>query len=82
MKNIFDRTIFASIVASIIVLSLGWWAACSFYIGPKLFDAYVKSNGELLVEEPDVCKDVDSRAIAVLSGLLATVIGVSKKDLS
>jgi hypothetical protein len=75
-----NRVLFASIVAAITALSVGWWVTCNFYIGPKLFKAYVESNGKLVAKEPLACKDVDARSLAALSALLATVIAVNKKE--
>ena len=75
----FNR-LMAVTVLSIIGLSIGWWGACTFMIGPKLFDAYIQSEGKLAVKEPEVCKDVDARALASLSGLLATIIAMKRPD--
>ena len=66
--------------SSVILLSLSWWGACTFYIGPTLFSAYVESEGRLLAKEPKACEDVDSRALGTLSALLATLIALKKKE--
>ena len=63
-------------VASIAFLSVGWWGACTFYIGPTMWKEYVRSEGKLPETEPAVCSDADSRAIQVLTGLLATLISL------
>ena len=60
-------------VASIAVLSVGWVGICSFVIGPQLFQAAMAGR---LKTEPTVCNDADSRAIQVLTGLLATLISL------
>lgn len=66
-----------STVAGIIILSVGWWATCSFYIGPKLFEAYVASDGKLPAEEPSACKDVDNRAVQTMLGLFAALTALA-----
>jgi hypothetical protein len=61
------------VVASICLLSIGWWSVCNFMVGPALFQAAMAGK---LKEEPTVCQDVDSRAVQTLTGLLATLIGL------
>lgn len=68
----------AVVVVTIVLLSIGWWGACTFMVGPKFFDAYIESEGKFLATEPEVCKDVDSRALASLSGLLATLMAMRR----
>ena len=63
--------------SGILVLSVGWWGACTFYIGPQLWEEYVRSDGKLPTAEPEVCRDVDSRAVAALMALLATLTGIA-----
>ena len=60
-------------VASIAVLSVGWVGICSFWVGPQIFQAAMAGR---LKTEPTVCNDADSRAIQVLTGLLATLISL------
>jgi hypothetical protein len=64
------------LVATTAALSVGWWATCSFYIGPKVWATYVQSNGKLPASEPEACKDADNRALQTLTGLLATMLGL------
>ena len=64
-------------VSGVLVLSIGWWGACTFYIGPQLWAEYVRSDGRLPEAEPEVCRDVDSRSVASLMALLATLIGIA-----
>jgi hypothetical protein len=63
-------------VGSITLLSVGWWGTCAFYIGPTMWQEYVRSEGKLPATEPTVCQDADNRAIQVLTGLLATLISL------
>ena len=70
------RNSIVAVVCSISVLSLGWWGACTFYIGPTMWHTYVESEGKLPDAEPAVCQDADSRALQVLTGLLATLISL------
>lgn len=65
------------VVGAVVSLSLGWWASCTFYIGPQLMAAAIEQEGRFC--EPDVCDNVDSRSLAVLSALLATLIALKKK---
>jgi hypothetical protein len=67
------RNSIVATVASIAVLSVGWVGICSFYIGPQLFHAAQQGR---LQTEPAVCNDADSRALQVLTGLLATLISL------
>jgi len=64
------------IVTTTATLSVAWWGTCSFYIGPKIWATYVQTGGKLPAVEPDACKDADNRAIQVLTGLLATMLGL------
>ena len=68
------RNSIIAVVASICFLSVGWWGACTFYVGPQLFQAAMA--GKLKDGEPTVCQDVDSRAVQTLTALLATLIGL------
>lgn len=70
------RNSIISVVASIAFLSVGWWGACTFYIGPTMWKTYTESQGKLPAAEPAVCQDADSRALQVLTGLLATLISL------
>ena len=60
-------------------LSVAWWATCSFMIGPTVWRTYVQTNGKLPAQEPESCKDADNRAIQVLTGLLATMMGLMSR---
>jgi len=73
------RNSIIGVVVSICILSVSWWCACTFLVGPKLFHAAMAG---ILKEEPTVCYDVDSRAIQTLTSLLATLLslGSSIKD--
>jgi hypothetical protein len=64
------------VVATTAALAVAWMGICSFYIGPRLFNLYEKSAGKLPAIEPDACKDADARAVQVLTGLLATLMGL------
>ena len=67
---------------SIIVVSLSigsvaisWVFICTFYVGPRLFEAAVAGK---LKAEPRVCENVEERAIQVLTGMMATLIGLGR----
>jgi hypothetical protein len=68
------RNSIVATVASIAVLSVGWVGICSFWVGPQLFQAAMSGR---LKTEPTVCNDADSRALQVLTGLLATLISLA-----
>jgi hypothetical protein len=61
------------LVATTAVLAVGWVATCTWVVGPQLFQAALAGK---LKEEPKVCENVEDRAIQVLTGLLATMLGV------
>ena len=67
------RNSIVATVASISILSIGWVGVCSFVIGPQLLQAAMSGR---LKTEPTVCSDADSRALQVLTGLLATLISL------
>ena len=64
------------IVVTTATLSVGWWATCVWVIGPQLWHEYVRSEGRRPEQEPQVCTNADERAIQVLTGLLATLLGL------
>ena len=61
------------IVATTAALSVAWVGVCSFYVGPQVFRAAIEGK---LQQEPKVCDNVEDRAIQVLTGLLATLLGL------
>ena len=61
------------IVSTTAALSVAWVGICSFYVGPKIFQAAIEGT---LKQEPKVCDNVEDRAIQVLTGLLATLLGL------
>ena len=61
------------VIATTAALSVAWVGICTFYVGPAIFKADVEGK---LKEVPKVCENVEDRAIQVLTGLLATLIGL------
>ena len=61
------------VVATTAALSITWVGICSFIVGPKIFQAAIEGK---LKQEPKVCDNVEDRAIQVLTGLLATLLGL------
>ncbi|MFN9905309.1 MAG: hypothetical protein ACK56F_04175, partial [bacterium] len=61
------------VVATTAVLAVAWWATCSFYVGPQLYQAAMAGK---IKQEPKVCDNVEDRALQVLTGLLATLLGL------
>ena len=70
------RWLVASVVGVITTtaaLSIAWVGICSFYVGPQVFRAAIEGK---IKQEPKVCDNVEDRAIQVLTGLLATLLGL------
>ena len=70
------RWLVASVVGVITTtaaLSVAWVGVCSFYVGPLVFQASIEGK---IQQEPKVCDNVEDRAIQVLTGLLATLLGL------
>ena len=61
------------VVATTSALSVAWVGICSFYVGPQVFQAAIEGK---IAQEPKVCDNVEDRAIQVLTGLLATLLGL------
>ena len=61
------------VVATTAALSISWVGICSFYVGPQVFQAAIEGK---IAQEPKVCDNVEDRAIQVLTGLLATLLGL------
>ena len=61
------------VIATTAALSISWVGICSFYVGPQIFRAAIEGK---LQQEPKVCDNVEDRAIQVLTGLLATLLGL------
>ena len=61
------------VVATTAALSISWVGICSFIVGPKIFQSAIEGK---IQQEPKVCDNVEDRAIQVLTGLLATLLGL------
>ena len=61
------------VVTTTAALSIAWVGICSFHVGPKIFQATIEGK---IKQEPKVCDNVEERAIQVLTGLLATMLGL------
>ena len=61
------------VVATTAALSISWVGICSFYVGPQVFQAAIEGK---IAQEPKVCDNVEDRSIQVLTGLLATLLGL------
>lgn len=72
-----------AISAAITILSASQWASCRFYVLPSIWPVYLDSNfkkdGKSVDAQPLGCTDVDSRTIAVMMGVLTTLISLSRK---
>ena len=61
------------VVATTAVLAFSWVGVCTFITGPQIFKAAIEGK---IQEEPKVCENVEDRAIQILTGLLATLLGL------
>lgn len=68
--------------ATIMLISALQWGACRFYVLPTIWPWYAKyigtEQGERIDPAPMGCNDVDSRTIAVMMGVLTTLISLSR----
>lgn len=59
------------------------WASCRFMVLPRVWPWYAKyigtPQGARIDPTPMGCNDVDNRSIAVLMGVLTTLISLSRK---
>lgn len=71
------------VAAMISVVAALQWGACRFYVLPQVWPWYAKSISEKGTAQIDPtplgCNDTDSRTIAVLMGVLTTLISLSRK---
>lgn len=75
-----------SIVATSAVLALvvvAQWAACRFYVLPQVWPWYARYIGtpqsKAIDPAPMGCNDADARATTALSGVLTTLISLSRR---
>jgi hypothetical protein len=61
------------VVATTAALAVSWVGVCTWVVGPQLYQAAMAGR---LKEEPKVCENVEDRAIQILTGLLATLLGL------
>ena len=61
------------VVATTAVLAVSWVGVCTWVVGPQLYQAAMAGR---LKEEPKVCENVEDRAVQILTGLLATLLGL------
>jgi hypothetical protein len=68
--------------AVIALVSILQWGSCRFYVLPTMWPWYAKYIGTDQSEKIDMapmgCTDADGRTIAVLMGLLTTLISLSR----
>ena len=64
------------VVATTAVLAVSWVGVCTFITGPQIFKAAIEGK---IQEEPKVCENVEDRAVQILTGLLATLLGLMSK---
>lgn len=75
MPNWLARTIIC-VVGTSAILAVISWASCTFYVGPQLFQLYVRTDGRLPTRTPDSCRAPSEHAQTTLSGLLATLLAL------
>jgi hypothetical protein len=81
MTNWLWRSIVGT-AAAIMAVSTFQWAACRFYVLPTIWPWYAGRVGTQEIDKIDPapmgCTDVDSRTIAVMMGVLTTLISLSR----
>lgn len=69
--------------AALALLAAAQWASCRFYVLPQIWPWYAKYVGtpesKSIDPAPMGCNDADARAIAALSGVLTTLISLSRR---
>lgn len=82
MPNWLWRSIVATAM-TIVVVASSQWVACRFVVLPQIWPWYAKyigtPEGSKIDPSPMGCNDADSRSIAVLMGVLTTLISLSRK---
>lgn len=70
----------ASTTALLVIMQ---WAACTFYVMPKIWPWYAKYRGTPQAEKiqmpPVGCEDASGRSVAALMALLTTLISLSRQ---
>lgn len=73
----------AATAGAIVVMASAQWASCRFMVLPQIWPWYAKyvgtESGTKIDPAPMGCSDVDARSIAVLMGVLTTLISLSRK---
>ena len=81
MKDWLWRSVVGTATA-ILVVAVLQWSACRFYVLPTIWPWYAKyvgtPEGNKIDPAPMGCSDVDSRTIAVMMGVLTTLISLSR----
>lgn len=81
MKDWLWRSVVGTATA-ILVVAVLQWSACRFYVLPTIWPWYAKyvgtPEGNKIDPAPMGCNDVDSRTIAVMMGVLTTLISLSR----
>lgn len=71
------------VAATITVVASAQWVSCRFYVLPQIWPWYARyvgtAQGDKIDPAPMGCQDADSRSIAVLMGVLTTLISLSRK---
>ena len=71
-----------SMAATVSLLSIMQWASCRFYVLPQIWPWYTKTIAAQSQNKLDVgpmgCSDVDARTVAVLMGVMTTLISLSR----
>lgn len=73
----------AGVSATIALLAMVQWGACTFYVMPKIWPWYARYKGTDVAEKvtlpPVGCEDASGRSIAALMALLTTLISLSRQ---
>ena len=76
-----SRSIMAT-AAAIMLLTVGQWASCRYYVFPTVWPWYAKyvgtPDGKTIDPQP-TCADSDNRTIASMMAVLTTLISLSRR---
>ena len=82
MPNWLWRSIVGT-AGTISIVAILQWGSCRFYVLPQVWPWYARyvgtEQGSKIDPAPLGCNDVDTRTIAVLMGVLTTLISLSRK---
>lgn len=71
------RIAIITVVGMTIVQTAAIWATCAFFYGPRLLTIHTESQGKIALGQS--CEGAGDKAVASLSALLATLLGLASQ---